>query len=567
MLDVLKQVTETLTAPDQMFAITETNVRGNTMKTWANAPATLRDAWLSTAEHGDNDYLIFQDERWSYNQAHEEVARIASWLLASGIKQHDRVAIAMRNYPEWMLCYWAIASIGAVTVGVNAWWVAEELKYGLKDSEVKALICDIERLNRFTEIRGEFADLPVAVLRTDQVPEWATAWHDVLNTEPIPLQVEIDPDDDACIFYTSGTTGFPKGAQLTHRSCVNQLFSAIFASLSQSTANALIKGEEPPKLGDPNATPPVGLVTTPLFHVTANNSFAHTMTALGGKLVHMYKWNAGEALRLIEQEKVTNFTGVPTMGRELISHTDFDKSDVSSLTTLAGGGAPVQPDLIEKIDASGGTAMPAQGYGLTETCGIVAGSYGVYLSSKPTSVGVVVPVCEVKTINEQGNKLPQGETGEICIYGPHIIKGYLNRPEATAETIVDGWLHTGDIGFVDEDGFLYLVDRAKEMVLRGGENIFCSEVEAAIYKYSGVAECSMFSVPDERLGEEVGLAIFPDKGADINPQELRGFLKEKLSSFKIPRYIWVLDQPLPRNASGKFVKRELQQMLDLGDAL
>ena len=566
MLDVLKQVTASMTAPEQMFAITETEVHGFKMKTWANAPVSLRDLWLSTNVHADKDYLVYEDERWTYNQAHEQVARIANWLTSQGITQHDRVAIAMRNYPEWMLYYWAIASIGAVTVGVNAWWVAEELKYGLKDSEAKMLICDAERLSRFSEIVEEFPKLPVVAVRVDEVPTWATPWRDVLKTEPSMPDVTIDSDDDVCIFYTSGTTGFPKGAQLTHRSCVNQLFSSLFASLSQSVANALIKGEQPANPMDPNAAPPVGLVTTPLFHVTAINGMAHGVTASGGKLVHMYKWDAGEALRLIEQEKITNFTGVPLMGRELINHPDFGTRDISSLSTLGGGGAPVQPDLIEKIDTAGGHAVPAQGYGLTETCGIATGSYGAFLTNKPSSAGLIVPVCDIKAVDDQGNDLSSGEVGEICIYGPHVIKGYLNRPDATAETIIDGWLHTGDIGYLDEDNFVYLVDRAKDMVLRGGENIYSSEVEAAIYSHPAVAECAVFSVPDKRLGEEVGCAIFPTTDTEINTDTLREFLREKLAAFKLPRYIWIVEQPLPQNASGKFVKRDLQERLDIADA-
>ena len=567
MLDVLNQVTAQLTTPGQMFELTDATVRGNKMKVWANAPDSLRDVWLSTSAHADRDYLVYQDERWTYSQAHEEVARIANWLVSRGIGQHDRVAIAMRNYPEWMLCYWAVASIGAVAVGVNAWWVAEELKYGLTDSGAKMLICDRERLTRFGEIRDVFPEMPVVAVRVDEMPEWATPWSDVLKSDAIMPAANIDPDDDVCIFYTSGTTGFPKGAQLTHRSCTNQLLSALFANLSQSMANAIIEGEEPPNPLDPNAAQLAGLLVTPLFHVTANNGLAQGLTVSGGKLVHMYKWDAGEALRLIEQEKITGFTGVPTMSRELINHPDFDTRDVSSLTSLAGGGAPVQPDLIEKIDSHGAHVIPAQGYGLTETCGMATGSYGKFLTEKPHSAGIAMPVCEIKTVDELGNDLPRGETGEICIYGPHIIKGYLNRPDATAETIVDGWLHTGDIGYVDEDNFVYLVDRAKDMVLRGGENVYCSEVEAAIYSYPGVSECSVFSVPDERLGEEVGAAIFPSADSEFNVDELRTFLKQKLASFKIPRYVWLMDDPLPQNASGKFMKRELQKQLNPDQAL
>lgn len=561
----LEQTIASMTAPGQMFETTEIEVAGRPMKAWANAPASLRDVWLFTAAHADKDYLVFQDQRWTYAQAHEEVARIANALVASGIRQHDRVAIAMRNYPEWMLAYWALASIGATAVGVNAWWVPEELQYGLTDSGASMLICDKERLARFEEIRENFPDMSVVTVRVDETPDWARSWSTLLEAEPVMPEVDIDPDDDVCIFYTSGTTGHPKGAELTHRGCVNQLFTALFATLSQVTAQALVQGEEPPNPLAEGATPVAAIVATPLFHVTANNAMAQSVTLGGGKLVHMYKWDAGEALRIVEQEKITNFSGVPIMSREMINHPDFATRDTSTLQSLAGGGAAVQPDLIDKISESK-RVMAAQGYGLTETCGVVSGSSGIYLQDRPNSAGRVAPVFDVKCIDESGNVLPQGETGEICLYGPQVIKGYLNRPDATAESIVDGWFHTGDIGFMDEDNFIYLVDRAKDMVLRGGENVYCSEVEVALYKHPDVSECAVFSVPDERLGEEVGAAIFPGEGSGLKAEDLRDFCKTKLASFKIPRYIWVLDQPLPRNASGKFVKKDLQKSLDVSQA-
>lgn len=561
----LEQTIAAMTAPGQMFEIAEIEVAGRPMKAWANAPASLRDVWLFTAGHADKDYLVYQDERWTYAQAHEEVARLANALAASGIRQYDRVAIAMRNYPEWMLAYWALACLGAVSVGVNAWWVPEELQYGLADSGAKMLICDRERLARFEEIRGEFSDMAVVTVRVDDTPDWARPWSALLAAEPVMPEVDIDPDDDVCIFYTSGTTGHPKGAQLTHRSCVNQLFSALFANLSQVNAQALVLGQEPPNPMAEGATPVSAIVATPLFHVTANNAMAQTITLGGGKLVHMYKWDPGEALRIVEQERITNFSGVPIMSREMINHPDFATRDTSSLASLGGGGAAVQPDLIDKI-AETKRVVPAQGYGLTETCGAVSGSVGIYLKDKPNSAGRMVPILDVKCIDEDGNALAPGETGEICIYGPQVIKGYLNRPDATAETIVDGWLHTGDIGFLDEDNFIYLVDRAKDMVLRGGENVYCSEVEVALYKHPQVSECAVFSVPDERLGEEVGAAIVPVAGTRPSAEELREFCRTKLASFKIPRYIWVLEDALPRNASGKFVKRDLQESLDISDA-
>lgn len=379
-------------------------------------------------------------------------------------------------------------------------------------------------------------------------------------------EVNIDSDDDACIFYTSGTTGKPKGAQLTHRGCVNNILSVIFGTMSQASAQAKAQGKEKPDLLGGAKKQPASIVATPLFHVTANNCLAQTATIGGGKLVHMHKWDAGEALRIIEEEQITIFSGVPTMSREIIMHPDFSTRDTSTLTALNGGGAAVQPDLVGKIDQGARGAKPGQGYGMTEVCGIISTSAGFFLSDKPSSAGFVIPIYEVKCIDADGKTLAPGETGEVCVKGAQVIKGYLNRPDATAETIIDGWLHTGDIGFVDEDNFIYLVDRAKDMVIRGGENVYCSEVETAIYKYPDVAECSVFSVPDERLGEEVGAAIFPTPGTRPSPEDIREFCKTQLAAYKAPRYIWILDEPLPRNASGKFVKRTLQESLKLADA-
>ena len=566
MYQELQDTIDQMTAPGQMFAITEVEVNGQALKAWASAPNSLRDIWLSTAGHADADYLVYQDERWTYAQAHEEVARIANWLVGQGIKPGDHVAIAMRNYPEWMLSYWAIACVGAVSVGVNAWWVPDELKYGLKDSATKLLICDKERLARFADFREEFPDMKVAAVRVDDVPDWATPWSEVLAAEPVLPEVEINADDDACIFYTSGTTGNPKGAQLTHRGCVNNILSVVFGTMSQAAAQAKAQGKEAPDLMAGGRTQTASIVATPLFHVTANNCMAQTTTIAGGKLVHMHKWDAGEALRIIEEEKITIFSGVPTMSREIIMHPDFATRDTSTLTALNGGGAAVQPDLIGKIDEGGRGAKAGQGYGMTEVCGIISTSSGFFLSDKPKSAGFLIPIFDIKCIDKEGNSLPVGETGEICVRGAQVIKGYLNRPEATAETIVDGWLITGDIGYVDEDNFVYLVDRAKEMVIRGGENVYCSEVETALYKYPDVAECSVFSVPDERLGEEVGAAIFPTPGTHPTAAELREFCKTQLAAYKAPRYIWILEEPLPRNASGKFVKRTLQESLDIANA-
>ena len=570
MYQELEDAWDQLSGPGGPFEIRETEVRGQLLREYASAPPTLRDLWLLSASHGDADYLVYDDERITYAEAHRQVAQVATWLLANGVEPGDRVAIAMRNYPEWMLTYWACTSIGVACVGMNAWWTGVEMVYGINDADPKVIVADIERLDRIDAHADEIGERKLVGVRLPQprpdVADWAAL---VVGDAPLP-EVSIDPDDDACIFYTSGTTGRPKGAELTHRGCVNNVMSLAFSSTVQSAALAARMAASGRTDTAPAAPPyqPASLVITPLFHVTANNCVAHGMTLSGGKLVHMYKWDPGEALRLIEAERITAMSGVPVQSREVIGHHDFDKYDTSSLATMGGGGAQLQPDLVQKIDDTVATARPSTGYGMTETCGIITAVAADFFVDRPDSAGRAMPCFEAKIVDAEGNALATGGVGELWVKGAQVIKGYLNRPEATAETITDGWLHTGDIARMDDDGFIYIVDRAKDIVIRGGENIYCAEVEAALFTHDAVAECTVFGVDDDRLGEEVGAAVVTSATpGQLSAEELREHLGERIAKFKIPRYIWFLNDALPRNASGKFLKRELRDTLDIDDAV
>jgi long-chain acyl-CoA synthetase len=462
-----------------------------------------------------------------------------------------------------MMVYWAAVSIGAAVVGMNAWWVGSEMAYGLEDSRPKVLVVDKERLAHWAEIRGQAPPMDVVAVRVEgELPEGVLPFEAMTRDGGAMPDVTVDPDQDASVFYTSGTTGRPKGAQLTHRGCVSNLMSLAFWNTVQTEA-AKRAGKPGVKPTEPGTL--AALVVTPLFHVTANNCLAQITTLGGGTLVHMYKWDAGEALRLIERERITNFSGVPTMARELIAHPDFATRDTSSLKALGGGGAQLQPDLVEKIEKAG-PARPATGYGMTETCGIITANSAEFFIDKPASVGPAMPCFEVQCVDAAGNVVGPGEVGELWVRGAQVIRGYLNRPEATDEAITDGWLHTGDVARIDEDGFIFIVDRAKDMLLRGGENVYCAEVEAAIFDHDAVAECAVFGVPDDRLGEEVGAAIVLAEGASVSADELREHLSERLAKYKIPRFVWFLDEALPRNASGKFLKRELRDTLKREDA-
>jgi long-chain acyl-CoA synthetase len=565
--DHYREAWDELTAPGAGFEIETIEVRGVPIKVFKSAPPNMRVLWELSAGHGDKDYVVYEDERYSYTEVHAQVRALAHLLREThGVREGDRVAIAMRNYPEWVVSYWAIVSLGAAAVGMNAWWTGPEMEYGLTDSRPKVLIADDERVDRILpHLDGIRAGQPlhlITVRSERDLPEDAARWADVVVASSAPdalPDATIDPDDDACIFYTSGTTGAPKGAQLTHRGSVHNLLHLVFMTTVAGAAAAKA-GTAPP--ADPTAVPSqtVMMAPTPLFHVTANNCVLHPCTLAGGRLVLTYKWDPARALELIEREGVTNFSGVPTMSRELLAHPDWSTRDTSTLQGMGGGGAALQPDLVEKIDKSLSKGAPSTGYGLTETHGIVTANAAANFVAKPASCGPVVPTLDAKLVDEAGNDLPTGPDtiGQLCVRGSVVIKGYLNRPDATAESIVDGWFNTGDIARIDEDGFVFIVDRAKDMVLRGGENIYCSEVESAIYEHDDVAEVAVFGVPDERLGEEVGAAIVVRNGASLDEEGLRSFLTERIARFKIPAHVWFRTEPLPRNANGKFVKRDLR---------
>jgi len=556
-----------LDAEGSPFATSVTMVGGVPLKTYVNAPANMRVLWEATVAHGDKDYIVYEDERYTYAQIHAQVRKLAQHLGKHGVTRHTRVALAMRNYPEWVVGYWATISLGAAVVGMNAWWTAPEMEYGLNDSEPLVMIADGERIERMQQIAALRA-MHIITVRTDEtVGDDTVTWDDVMSSvDPGVLPaVEIDPEDDATIFYTSGTTGSPKGAQLTHRGSVSNIFNLITmaGAVSLAEQKAIAAGDVPAPTEVPPVFAPSFMAPTPLFHVTACNCLLHPATLAGAKIVFTYKWDVARALELIEREQVTSFSGVPTMSRELLMHPDWATRDTSSLQGLGGGGAAVQPDLVLKIADALKHGQPGTGYGMTETCGIITSNLSRWYIAKPSSCGPLVPTIEAKLMDEDGNELASGPDtiGVLHVRGGNVIKGYLNRTDATGDSIRDGWLNTGDIARIDEDGFVFIVDRAKDMVIRGGENVYCSEVEAAIYGHAAIAEAAVFGIPSERLGEEIAVAIVLRPNATLTEEELRDFLSVGLAKHKIPSQVWFRTEPIPRNATGKFLKRELRKEL------
>ncbi len=547
------QAMAVLTGPGAPFEIVERQVGGNPIKEFAELPKSMREAFALARLHGDKPFLVYEDERQTFADVMARVDEIADALVHRyQIHPGDRVALAMRNYPEWIASFAAILSVGGIAVCMNAWWKTEEMAYGLEDSGARLLICDVER---FEIAKPRFAQggLSALVVRHDgPLPTGVDRLSDVLRVGASMPEVDVHPHNDATILYTSGTTGFPKGAVSTHHA----LLSALRAFACRAIAGAMT---QPAKEPSPYAA--CFILVVPLFHVTGLVPVMLSSFLNGIKLVMMYKWGPERALELIERERVTQFVGVPTMSFDLLESKDFPLRDTSSLASVGGGGAPAPPELVSRIDKSFSRARPGLGYGMTETNAYGPQNSGDDYLRKPRSAGRSVPVLEVKAFDEAMNPLPAGQVGELCFRGPNLIRGYWNKPEATAETIVGGWLKSGDLGRVDEEGFVFVEDRAKDMVLRAGENVYCAEVEAVIYEFPGVHEAAVFGVPHARLGEEVACAVFPKRDREIDADALRKFVEARIAVFKVPTIVEVVREPLPRNAAGKILKRTLRDEL------
>jgi len=540
--------------PGGRYELVDGEVDGRPYKLFKNTPPSLRFLFELASGYGDLDHLVYEDERITFAESWARVGAMGALLVDRyGVRHGDRVAIAMRNYPEWITAFQAITSIGAVAVALNAWWTTDELEYGFEDCGAKVAVVDQERAERLAPVREGLGLSLIGVRLTDDL-EGVDRLEDVLDlSAPLP-DVPIDLDDDATILYTSGTTGHPKGAVSTHRA----VLSGLLAFGARSAVGALMEPEKAPDPDQPKDRTAYILVV-PLFHATGLIPVMLGTTASGAKLVMMYRWDPERALELIERERVTAFVGVPTMSWDLLESPDFEKRDTSSLVSVGGGGAPAPAELVRRVDKGFRQGKPQIGYGMTETNAYGPGNSGADYLRKPTSSGRAVPVMEIRVVDDDGNPVPTGEVGEICFRGPNLIRGYWNKPEATAEVIdQDGWLRSGDLGRLDDEGFIYVEDRAKDMVLRAGENIYCAEVEGVVYEFPGVAEAAVFGVPHERLGEEVALAVVPSPGSTIDEDALLGHLRRHLAAFKVPSVVEIRTDRLPRNASGKVLKRELR---------
>lgn len=552
----LAEVEATLCARGMPFEMEAVQIRGVSTRVWKNAPANLRVLADHARTHGSRLITIYEDERITYEAWFRAVGRLAEDFRARGIAKGDRIALAMRNLPEWPVAFFAATTIGAIAVPLNAWWTGEELQFGLENSGAKLLVCDGERWERIAPHRAACPALDhVVVTRMDEADASVERLEDIIGLSQdwpnLPAgalpDVAIAPDDPATIFYTSGTTGQPKGALGSHRNLTTNILSSAYAA----ARTMLRRGEEPAPAG-----PKVGLTVIPLFHVTACSASLMGQLFAGHTVIYMHRWDTVKAFELIERERVNLTGGVPTIAWQMLEHPDRDRYDLSSLESIAYGGAPAAPELVRKIREVFG-AMPGNGWGMTETMATVTSHTAEDYLNRPDSCGPPVPVSDLRITDERGHELPTGKVGELWARGPQIVMGYWQRPDATAETFVDGWVRTGDLARLDEEGFCYIVDRAKDMIIRGGENIYSSEVENVLYDHPAVTDAAIIGLPHRTLGEEPAALVHLAPGMEATERELQDWVAARLAKFKVPVRIVFAEDTLPRNANGKILKKDL----------
>ncbi|MBV9419322.1 MAG: acyl--CoA ligase [Alphaproteobacteria bacterium] len=545
-----------VSGPGSPFEIVE-DERGN--RSFRHAPPNLKSLFDLARLGGDEIFLVYEDERWSFNDVFARIDALGDALVNRyGINKGDRVAVGMRNYPEWVMSMLAIISVGGVSVSLNAFWVEDELDYALEDCGATLLIADVERIGRSLNPCRRLGVRMLEVRAASPSAPDVDQWNDVVVPGPELPVVEIGPDDDATILYTSGTTGRPKGALGTHRNMTSNIIAAGFSA----ARNFLRKGEPIPVVANPMDAPQrATLLSVPFFHATGCFAVLGPTVVSGGKIVLMRKFDAEKAMQLIEKEKINGAGGVPTIAWQILEHPNRHKYDLSSLESMAYGGAPSAPELVRQIKEVWPKSAPGNGWGMTETSATCTTHSGEDYENRPSSCGPAVGACEIKIMDLEGKKeLPRGEVGELWARGPNIVKGYWNKPEATAKSFVDGWVITGDLARIDEEGFCFIIDRAKDMLIRGGENIYCIEVENVLYDHPAVMDAALVAVPHKQLGEEPGAVVHLKPGMHTTEEELRQFVAGRLAAFKVPVKVVFWPETLPRNANGKILKTELKKI-------
>ncbi len=563
-----------ITGPESPLTVSKTLILGVEHDVFTHAPNDMRDFFsFSNTHFKEQEFLIYRDERLTFGQVQRRAVALAKSLIDLRVQPGDRVAISMRNYPEYCIALEAILAVGAVAVTLNAWWQPEEIEYGLIDSGARFAFVDHERWSRFLPSRT-LLELGVALTRLEgALPEGAMSMADLMEPdadEDFP-PLDIDTDSDALIMYTSGSTDHPKGVVLTHRSIISALLNLSCAGIlglldaDERTRREIVqwlKGGAA-AMDDPLAARlprEKMLVNVPFFHVSGLHTMLFLSYRAGRTLVLMYKWNAEKALELAERESLTKIEGVPTMTGEILHSPDLNKRDLSSLVSVSGGGAARPPEHLILLQERIPHVVPGVGYGMTETNAIGTVIGGADYLARPKSVGrPIAPLVAMEIRDADGNVLGPNQEGEICMKSSANMRCYWNKPEETLEALRDGWLYSGDLGHLDEEGFLYITGRSKDIIIRGGENIACGEIENVLHEHPSVNEAAVYGAPDERLGEIVCATIFLRTGYSATEEEIQDHVRSRLATFKVPSHVHFVDERLPRIASGKFDKLALKE--------
>lgn len=545
-----------LTAAGAPFELTEIERDGQRCRVFRRAPATLGDLYLAADRFAGQTFTVFNEQRLTYAEGLAQAGALAASLARLGIGQGSRVALVMHNRPEWMIAFIAVTALGASAVLVNSRGTAPELAAALTDTGCALAITDTSRARLIAERQPA---LPQIVVEDGELSAGWTAFEEAIaGWRSARLQpAAVAPDDEAVIMFTSGTTGGAKGVLLSHRGVLNGLMNIQYSMAVIGARLAARYGAE--AMAAAAARQPSSLLVFPLFHSSGCYSVFLSNFMRGGKVVVLQKWNAEAALDLIEREQIGAFSGSPTMVWDML-RLDRSSRNLDALVSVGVGGQALSPQLMREITAAFPRAMLGAGYGMTETNGSVCMVAGDELLERPTTSGRVLPTAELKIVDAEGNELPTGEVGEIWMRGAMLMSGYCNHPEATAKALQGGWMHSGDMGRLDEDGFLHVVDRIKDIVIAGGENISCTEVENAAVEHPAVAEAAAFGLADERLGERLVLAVVPAAGATVDEEALKRHIGERLAIYKVPRQI-VCCASLPRNAMTKVNRAELRRQL------
>ena len=541
-----------LTAPTAPFEVETVDVAGVPLKAFKNAESSLGAFLAAGRNHDANLFLQYQGEDWTYGAFFTAVDQACDWLVNEAqIQKGDPIAIAMRNRPEWLVAFVATVTIGAVAVPLNSWGKAQELTQGLEDSEAKLVFCDSDRLAFIRELNTE---LPAVVVDKSDDPR-DTLLSDI-RQRPAPnepLLAKVDRHDPAILMFTSGTSGRPKGALLSHFNCCQALMNVEFIGAGTYMTNM---EEMNKQLASP--TLPKTLLAVPLFHISGLLSQALINLRHGRALYMMYKWDIQEALRIVKEEQITVLMGAPVMLLELLKNQAFSDEHAAHLTNVSAGGAAT-PELLSELYATKtGTAMSGGGWGMTETMGSGAAFTGRYFAERPTASGFPSPIVEFSFRDENGDEVPSGEPGEIWVRSSAAIQGYFSGGKESDKPI-DGWMGTGDIGYISDEGFLYICGRVKDMIIRGGENIYPSEIEACLLEYPGCEEVAVVGIEHDTWGEEVGVVMKLQASATADADAIKSFCKAELAGYKVPEHVVFTDEPLARNALKKLLKGAIKE--------